>query len=117
MLVALSLPDTGRKNPAFGRCEEKGGRKAWEADKEGQPDGCRIGVNTTMKTSKATNEIREIRDRLSLHLMTLTPEERNRESEESMKKFAEVMGRPIEVVDYSRSGMAGKEEPAQKGIK
>jgi len=64
-----------------------------------------------MKNSKATNEIREIRDMLSLRLLSLTPEERDMEHEKSIKRFAEVMGRPIEAVDYSRSAKA--EELAQ----
>jgi len=61
-----------------------------------------------MKNSKATNEIREIRDRLSLRLLSLTPEELDMEHDKSIKRFAEIMGRPIEVVDYSRSAKAGE---------
>jgi hypothetical protein len=46
-------------------------------------------------------------------LLSQSPEERSLDYEESIKRFAEAMGRPIDIVDYSRSGMAKAEELAQ----
>ena len=65
-----------------------------------------------MRNSKATNEIREIRDRLSLHLLTLTPEERSEGFRKAVDWFEKASGKPVVTVNNSRSSMAGKEEPA-----
>jgi hypothetical protein len=66
-----------------------------------------------MKNSKATNEIREIRDRLSLRLLSLTAEERSKEFQGAVDSFEMVSGRPVRTVNNSLSGKTRKEEMAQ----
>jgi hypothetical protein len=66
-----------------------------------------------MKNSKATNEIRDIRDRLSLHLLTLTPEERSKEFQGAVDNFERATGRSVTTVNNSRSGKVPREELAQ----
>jgi hypothetical protein len=63
-----------------------------------------------MDTSKAMDELRKIKEELSLLYLSQTPEERRRDSEEAIKIAEARLGRPIKTVDYSRSGQAAKEE-------
>jgi hypothetical protein len=51
-----------------------------------------------MKTSAAMDEIRKIRDENSLRYLSQTPEERARESKETMDWFIKAMGKPINIV-------------------
>ena len=51
-----------------------------------------------MKTSEAMLEIRKIRDENSLRYLSQTPEERERESKESMEWFKKAIGKPVKVV-------------------
>ena len=68
-----------------------------------------------MKNSKATEEIREIRDALSLRLLSLTPEERSREFREAVTSFERASGRQVTTVDNSRACRTGREEPVMIG--
>ena len=56
-----------------------------------------------MKTSAAMDEIRRIRDENSLRHMNMTAEEISREHEESMKWFADKIGRPLETLMAAKS--------------
>jgi tRNA A37 methylthiotransferase MiaB len=66
-----------------------------------------------MKNSKATEEIREIRDRLSLRLQALTPEERSKEFQEAIDNFERASGKHVVTADYSRSSKTRAEDVVQ----
>jgi hypothetical protein len=60
----------------------------------------------TFETSSAMEELQKIKEKCSLHYLSLTPEERRRHNEEVMKRAEAEMGRPLKTVDYSRSDKA-----------
>ena len=51
-----------------------------------------------MKTSVAMDEIRKIRDENSLRHLNMTSEELTKEFDESIKRFAERLGKDVKIV-------------------
>jgi hypothetical protein len=56
-----------------------------------------------MKTSKAMDEIRKIRDENSLRHLSQTPEEFSKEMEESVNWFIKALGKPVKVIKNTKS--------------
>jgi len=65
-----------------------------------------------MKTSKAMEELYRIKEECSLHLSSLTPEERSRELQKAVDWYEEATGKRVTTVDNYRTG-GRKEELAQ----
>ena len=51
-----------------------------------------------MRESESMKEIRKIRDENSLRHISMSQEERKRESEESIKWLSEKLGKPLKVI-------------------
>jgi hypothetical protein len=66
-----------------------------------------------MRNSRATEEVREIRDRLSLRLLSMSQEERSREFREAVESFGRDSGRPVATVDRSKSAVGAESEAAR----
>jgi hypothetical protein len=66
-----------------------------------------------MKPSKVMDELYKIKEECSLHLASLTPEERSGEFRQAVDWYEKTSGKPVKTVDYSCSGKAGKKEPAR----
>ena len=51
-----------------------------------------------MKTSRAMDDIRKIRDEISLKYLSQSSEERESDRQKSLEWFIKVIGKPIEIV-------------------
>ncbi|MDR2560348.1 MAG: hypothetical protein LBC63_01050 [Holophagales bacterium] len=63
-----------------------------------------------MTTCKTIEEVRKIKEECSLHYLSLTPEERDKENQEAREWFEKAIGRKIPAVDHSRSVRETAEE-------
>jgi len=63
-----------------------------------------------MTACKTIEEVRKIKEECSLHYLSLTPEERDKENQEAREWFEKAIGRKIPTVDRSRSAKETAEE-------